>query len=71
MNQNLINHLIGIVGEASILHSGAEKERFTHIWKTDIPLEAIAVVLPTSTEEVSEIMKHCHSIQQEVIIHGG
>ena len=71
MNQNLINHLIGIVGEASILHSGAEKERFTHIWKTDIPLEAIAVVLPTSTKEVSEIMKHCHSVQQEVIIHGG
>ena len=71
MNQNLINHLIGIVGEANILHSGAEKERFTHIWKTDIPLEAIAVVLPTSTKEVSEIMKHCHSVQQEVIIHGG
>ena len=71
MNQNLINHLIVIVGEASILHSGAEKERFTHIWKTDIPLEAIAVVLPTSTKEVSEIMKHCHSVQQEVIIHGG
>jgi len=71
MNQNLINHLISIVGEANILHSGAEKERFTHIWKTDIPLEAIAVVFPTSTQEVSEIMKHCHSVQQEVIIHGG
>ena len=71
MNQNLINHLIGIVGEANILHSGAEKERFTHIWKTDIPLEAIAVVFPTSTQEVSEIMKYCHSTQQEVIIHGG
>jgi len=71
MNQNLINHLIGIVGETNILHSGAEKERFTHIWKTDIPLEAIAVVFPTSTQEVSEIMKYCHSTQQEVIIHGG
>ena len=71
MHQNLINRIIEIVGEINVLHSGAEKERFTHIWKTDIPLEAIAVVFPTSTQEVSEIMKHCHNIQQEVVIHGG
>ena len=71
MNQNLINRLIEIVGTVNVLHSGAEKERFTHIWKTDIPLEAIAVVFPTSTQEVSEIMKYCHSTKQEVVIHGG
>ena len=71
MNQNLINSLTEIVGEVNILHSGAEKERFTHIWKTDIPLEAKAVVFPNSTEQVSQIMKYCHRENQEVIIHGG
>ena len=71
MNQNLINNLTEIVGESNVLHSGAEKERFTHIWKTDIPLEAKAVVFPTSTKQVSKIMKYCSTINQEVIIHGG
>jgi FAD/FMN-containing dehydrogenase len=71
MNQNFIKSLTQIVGESNILHSGAEKERFTHIWKTDIPLEAKAVIFPSSTEEVSEIMKYCYSIKQEVIVHGG
>ena len=71
MNQNLIKTLINIVGENNILHSGAEKNRFTHIWKTDIPLEALAVVYPKTTEEVSEIMVLCHRNKQEVIIHGG
>ena len=71
MDQNFIKSLTRIVGESNILHSGAEKERFTHIWKTDIPLEAKAVIFPSSTEEVSEIMKYCYSIKQEVIVHGG
>lgn len=71
MDQNFIKSLTQIVGESNIHHSGAEKERFTHIWKTDIPLEAKAVIFPSSTEEVSEIMKYCYSIKQEVIVHGG
>ena len=71
MDQNFIKSLTRIVGEPNILHSGVEKERFTHIWKTDIPLEAKAVIFPSSTEEVSEIMKYCYSIKQEVIVHGG
>ncbi|MDG2491622.1 MAG: FAD-binding oxidoreductase [Flavobacteriaceae bacterium] len=71
MTQNFIKSLTQIVGESNILHSGAEKERFTHIWKTDIPLEAKAVIFPSSTEEVSEIMKYCYGIKQEVIVHGG
>jgi FAD/FMN-containing dehydrogenase len=71
MDQSFIRSLTQIVGEPNILHSGAEKERFTHIWKTDIPLEAKAVVFPSSTEEVSEIMKYCYITKQEVIVHGG
>ena len=48
-----------------------KKSRFTHIWKTDIPLEALAVVYPTTTEEVSAILRLCHENNQAVIVHGG
>ncbi len=47
------------------------KIRFTHIWKTDIPLTAIAVVFPKSTEEVAAIMQLCNQRKQEVVVHGG
>lgn len=67
----MIKELIEIVGEKNVLHGGKEKARFTHIWKTDIPLAAIAVVLPTSTLELSKIMTLCHNNNQEVIVHGG
>ena len=67
----MIQELTSIVGENNILAHGKEKNRFTHIWKTDIPLAALAVVFPRSTEEVSAIMKLCHENNQEVVVHGG
>ena len=67
----MLNELQAIVGDKNILHSGKEKERFTHIWKTDIPLEALAIVFPTSTQEVAASMKLCHSKNEEVLVHGG
>ena len=67
----MIQQLTSIVGENNILAHGKEKTRFTHIWKTDIPLAALAVVFPRSTEEVSAIMKLCHENNQEVVVHGG
>ncbi len=67
----MIQELTSIVGENNILAHGKEKNRFTHIWKTDIPLAALAIVFPRSTEEVSAIMKLCHENNQEVVVHGG
>jgi len=67
----MIQELTSIVGENNILAHGKEKTRFTHIWKTDIPLAALAIVFPRSTEEVSAIMKLCHENNQEVVVHGG
>lgn len=60
-----------IVGEKNVLAHGKEKARFTHIWKTDIPLQALAVVFPTTTEELSAILKLCHEKKQEIVVHGG
>lgn len=67
----MIQELTSIVGENNILTNGKEKSRFTHIWKTDIPLTAIAVVFPKSTEEVAAIMQLCNQHKQEVVVHGG
>lgn len=67
----MLQILTEIVGENNILHSGKEKARFSHIWKTDIPLEALAVVFPRTTEEVSLLMQACYSHNQAVVLHGG
>ena len=67
----MIAALEAIVGAKNVLSNGAEKSRFTHIWKTDIPLEALAVVYPTTTEEVSAILRLCHENNQAVVVHGG
>ena len=70
-SMKIINELIDIVGKENILYDGQEKQRFTHIWKTDLPLQALAVVFPTSTQEVAAILKCCSSHKQQVIVHGG
>ena len=67
----MIAALEKIVGENNVLAHGKEKSRFTHIWKTDLPLEALAVIFPKTTQELSAILKLCHQEKQEVIVHGG
>jgi FAD/FMN-containing dehydrogenase len=67
----LINKLEKIVGKDSILSNGKEKLRFDHIWKTDIPTNAFAVIFPKSTQQISEIMKLCYENNQKVVIQGG
>ncbi len=47
------------------------KDRYTHIWTMEQPLKALCVVLPESTEEISRILKICHSNNSKVVVHGG
>ena len=47
------------------------QSRYTHIWKMEEGLKAIAAVLPKSTRDVSEILKICTRCKQKVAIHGG
>jgi FAD/FMN-containing dehydrogenase len=47
------------------------QSRFSHIWKTDEPLQCRGVCFPKTTQEVSTIIKWCHQNQQEVVVHGG
>ena len=67
----MVDKLKKIVGEDSVLSDGKEKSRFDHIWKTDIPTNAIAVVFPKDTGELSSIMKVCFENNQKVLVQGG
>ena len=59
------------LGAHKVLTGVAVMERYSHIWRMNEPLQAKAVVLPRTTEDVSATMKICHAHQQSVIIHGG
>ncbi len=70
-NNNIIPLFENILDKSSILKGEDLKSRFYHIWKTDIPLESICLLLPKNTNQVSSILKICNNYNQEVIIHGG
>ena len=69
--ENLIEELRLILKENQLLIKEEVLTRFSHIWKTDEPLQAIAVTLPKTTKEVSEIVKLCSKYDQQIIVHGG
>lgn len=71
MNESLINELQRKLGPKKILLGGDIAHRYEHIWTMDQPLQAMAVVLPSTTEEVSLILKTCHAHRQPIIVHGG
>ena len=68
---DIIKKFRNVIDDTSIIKGNDLKSRFYHIWKTDISLESICVLLPRNTKQVSEIMKICYKNDQEVVIHGG
>ena len=72
MKENTIIRLfIEVLDNSSVLVGESLKSRFFHIWKTDIQLESLCLLLPRTTDEVSSIVKICNDNNQEIIIHGG
>ncbi len=70
-NNSVITLFREILDDSSILSGESLKSRFYHIWKTDVQLESLCLLLPRSTDEVSAIVKICNDYNQEIIIHGG
>lgn len=68
---NLLSDIKEIVGEKRLLIAADLEERYDHIWHMDKGLDALAVVLPINTQELSGIMKICHRHDQAVVVHGG
>lgn len=63
----LIDHLTA----DKVIIGDQVKDRYPHIWYMDTPLLAKAVILPTTTNDVSAICKICNEYKQPIVLHGG
>lgn len=68
--QALIQKLKSVVGEKNVLTGDDVSNRKAGFWN-DAGIKAVAIVRPSSTEEVSAILKMCHDAGQSVVTHGG
>ncbi len=68
---SIITALQKELGSEKVLTGEVVKDRYVHIWKMDEPLNAKAVVLPESTDDVAAAMRVCHEHGQAVVVHGG
>ena len=68
--QTLLRQIEDVVGAAGILSGKALAGRSAGIWSGDA-LQALALVRPATTAEVSAVMKLCHDAGQVVIPAGG
>ena len=67
---NLLQTLRGIVGAANVL-TGDDVRRRSVGWADHSPCQALAIVRPESTAEVSQVLAACHSAGQPVVPMGG
>ncbi len=67
----LLQQLTQQLGREKVLTGEAVSKRYHHIWQMHLALQAKAVLLPTSTQDVSASLRICHEHGQEVVVHGG
>ena len=67
----IISALTKVLPVERLLTGDALNNRYSHIWTMHEPLDAIAVALPETTQEVSSILKICNEHKQKVVVHGG
>jgi FAD/FMN-containing dehydrogenase len=70
VSTDIISELRDIVGDNDVL-TGSDASERTTVWETHQPCLAQAVVRPSSTEQVSAIMKTCFEHGQSVVPYGG
>ena len=71
MQKSIVSLLKAQIGDTKVLVGSALENRYDHIWNMAKPLSAKAVLLPTSTQDVSDILKICHEHNQPIVVHGG
>jgi len=71
MSDAVLIHLLTALDKEVVLTGDALSGRYSHIWKTNIQLEAKAVLLPRTTEEVSAICRICFEHNQPMVLQGG
>jgi len=66
----LLAKLENILGPGGVVSSEALSERATSYWNP-APTRALALLRPDSTEQLSQVMRHCHEHGQSMVIEGG
>lgn len=66
----IIEKLRSVVDELGVLQGEDVSGRAIHVWR-DEPITSKAIIRPTSTEQVSQILKICNEAKQSVVAHGG
>lgn len=70
MTTEIVAALRSIVGEAGVLDSTELSKRSAGTYRFDT-LRGAALVRPTSTQQVSDVMRWCHTHDVAVVTHGG
>lgn len=67
---DIMTQLRAVVDEAGVLEGDDVSGRAIHVWR-DEPITSKAIIRPTTTEQVSEILKICNKAKQPIVPHGG
>lgn len=66
----LLSDLAAVVGAADLLTGDATTGK-EQVWETHQPCNAMALLRPSSTAQVAEILRICHAASQPVVPYGG
>lgn len=67
---NLVGDLKAMLGDSAVLDQAQVSERQAGVWRPD-KLKAAALVRPSSTAQVSDVLKYCNRHGVSVVTHGG
>jgi len=62
--------LTDFIGDSRVLDSASVSDRATSFWN-HAPMQAKALLMPSSADDVAGILRHCNSTRQSVLTHGG
>lgn len=68
--QILLKQLRTLLNADAVLSAAEAAQRSVGIWD-ERPVEALALIRPASTAELSAVMRLCHAAKQSVVTHGG
>ena len=68
---SIIDEFIGLLGKEKVLQGENVSERAPHIWRPSEKICAKAILLPSSTEEVTKIASICTRHNQPMVVQGG
>lgn len=67
----VVEELLSRLDRDAVLTGEELVGRYSHIWQTEVQLEAKAFLLPRTTADVSAICRICHAHGQTMVVHGG